>query len=159
MRAFYRCLCLILTLWMAGSRPSAAIRNGSPESDPWWGTKDAREIKRATATARQAGDFAAVEAAALRGYELAVRDHALLPAVRYLIYIGGARLLQYHYRGALDAFLRAEKLANSIGDRLDSGAIAGNLSSLYLEMSDVSAAFQYAERARAISRQFQHPYF
>src|SRR5262249_47008465 len=135
MGAFNRRLCLILTLWMAGSRPSAAIRNGSPESDPWWGTKDAQEIKRAADRARQAGDFAAAESLILRGYELAIRRGAPLSEVRYLMYAGAVRILQYHYRDALDALLRAERLANSIGDRLDLGAISGNLSSLYLEMS------------------------
>src|SRR5579871_6135300 len=40
--AINRCLCLILTLWMSGSRQTAGIRNGSPVAVLWWGSRDAK---------------------------------------------------------------------------------------------------------------------
>lgn len=154
-----RCLCLILTIWMAGSRPSAGLRNGSPESDRWWGTKDAQRIRSVIAQARASGDFSTLEQAAAEGSTLALRRNARLPAVRYLINLGGARIARFRYRAALEALSRARDLAESIGDREDAAAAALNLSSLYLEMSDAESALHYAEMARSESRGLRHPYF
>ena len=159
MGTFARCLCLILTVFSAGSRPSAGVRNGSPESDPWWGTKDARDIRQAFERARVAGDFSSAEKTAAKAVDLALRSRARLPAVRYLINLGGARLALFRYRSALEAFLQARALAEEIGDRLDKAGVEVNLSTLFLEMSDVESARQYAERAQEDSRGLSHPYF
>lgn len=45
MAAISGCLCLFLTLWMAGSKRPAVP--WTVASDPWWGTQEAFEIKRA----------------------------------------------------------------------------------------------------------------
>src|SRR5579885_3256455 len=157
MGAFLRLLCAILMLSIAGSRPSAGVRNGSPESDPWWGTQDAKSLKRTIEQARMAGNYTAVAEAARRGYELAMRRNARAAAVRYLIYLGSARMLMFRYRDSHEAYTRARKVAASIGDREDQGAILVNLSSLYLQMSDLNSAVQLADQARQFAQ--GHPYF
>jgi len=159
MGTFIRCLCMILTLSMAGSRPTAAIRNGTFESDPWWGTREAQEIRRAFDESRKSGDFVSLERAAQRASDLALRRQALIPAARYLIYLGGARMALFHYRAALDAFLKARDLADRAGDRFDSAAIAGNLSTLFLEMSDMDSALRLAQQAYLQTQPLRHPPF
>ena len=154
-----RCLCLILTLSMTGLRPSAGIGSGSPDSDPWWGTKDAQELKDASQRAQRAGDFSAVEKYALAGLAQAQKQHARLASVRFLITAGAARMYLFRYRSALEAFLEARRIARAAGNRLDEAAIEVNLSSLHSEMSDLEAALEHAERARALSRGVPHPYF
>src|SRR5580693_7448724 len=96
------CICLFLTLWMVGSRQAAAIRTGSLDPDPWWGTKDALEIQRAAQHARQAGDLAQAEQVYQRGLDLARRRHHSGAIIRYLISVGSCRLLNFQYRGALE---------------------------------------------------------
>lgn len=154
-----RCLCLILTLLIAGLRPSAGVRGGSQESDPWWGTKDAIQIRLAFERARNNRDFAALEIEAERAEKLALLRHARLPAVRYLINLGAARLAQFRYRKALDAFLEARRMAGEIGDTPDQAAVEVNLSSLFYEMADLDSARRYAEQAYARSRPLPHPYY
>src|SRR5579883_1449555 len=112
-----RCLCLILTLSMTGLRPSAGIGSGSPDSDPWWGTKDAQELKDASQRAQRAGDFSAVEKYALAGLAQAQKQHARLASVRFL--------------SALEGFLQAGRIARAAGNRLDEAGIEVNLSSLH----------------------------
>ena len=152
-----RCLCLILTLLIAGSRPSAGVRNGTPESDPWWGTQDAKNIRRAIEQARASGDYSAVEQAAQKGYDLAMQAHARLPAVRYLTNAGAARSAMFRYRSAMEAYVAARRLAQTIGDRVDEGAILTNLSGLYLEMGDIESAAAFAGKAKLFVE--RHPYF
>jgi tetratricopeptide (TPR) repeat protein len=94
---------------------------------------------------RKAGDFRAADALYLEGYREAVRRGDRLASVRYLMSAGGCELLAFQYRAALASFLRARDLANTIGDHADLGAIAVNLSSLYLEMWDLPSANRAAE--------------
>ena len=95
------CLCLILTLWMAGSGRPAIDRTVA--SDPWWGTKEAHEIKSLAEGYRAARDFAAVEAVDQRGLERSLQRGDDRAAFTYLTGMGAARLLQYRYRDAFDA--------------------------------------------------------
>src|SRR5437763_8704895 len=106
MAAFGRCLCLILTLWMAGSRTPTVIPPRSPESSPWW-DQASLQIQQEALRLRKAGDFRAAEALYQQGYEEAVRRGDRLAAVRYLMSAGGCQLLAYHYRAALASFLKA----------------------------------------------------
>jgi len=144
MAAFGRSLCLILTLWMAGSRTPTVIPPRSPDSSPWW-DRDSLQIQRDALRLRKAGDFRAAEALYWKGYGEAVRRNDRLAAVRYLMSAGGCELLVFQYRAALATFLQARQLANVAGDRADLGAIAVNLSSLYLQMWDLPAAMHAAE--------------
>ena len=147
--ALPRCLCLILILWMAGSRPSAAIGPGASFSDPWWGSKDANVIRNAARKFDSAGNFPAAEAQYQRGYDLAARRHDEVAALRFLSSMAGSRFAQFRYRAALDAYLEARRRAAAIGDLADVGGIDANLSSLYLQVWDLDSALRAAEQARA----------
>jgi len=144
MAAFGRSLCLILTLWMAGSSPPTVIPPRSPDSSPWW-DQASLKIQTNALRLRKAGDFRAADALYLEGFREAVRRGDRLASVRYLMSAGGCELLALQYRAALASFLRARDLATKAGDHADLGAIAVNLSSLYLEMWDLSSATRSAE--------------
>ena len=144
MAAFGRSLCLILTLWMAGSRSPTVILPRSPDSSPWW-DRASLKIQTNALRLRKAGDFRAADALYLEGYREAVRRRDRLASVRYLMSAGGCELLALQYRAALASFLKARDLATALGDHADLGAIAVNLSSLYLEMWDLSSADRAAE--------------
>jgi len=159
MAALPRCLCLVLTLLMIGWRPSAFVKIGSNDTGHWWDSKEASALKHTARLHREAGDFASAERVALHGQQLAKQhrdDHAI---VGFLMIAGGCQLAQLHYRAALDSFLDARSRAKAIDDRMDLGAIAVNLSSLYLQIWDFDAALQAAEEGRAASVGLKHPYF
>src|SRR5260221_2501406 len=145
MAAFGRSLCLILTLWMAGSSPPTVIPPRSPDSSPWW-DQDSLKIQQDALRLRKAGDFRAADALYQEGYREAVRRGDRLASVRYLMSAGGCELLAFQYRAALASFLQARDLANVAEDHADLGAIAVNLSSLYLEMWDLPSAARAAEQ-------------
>jgi CHAT domain-containing protein len=159
MAALPRCLCLFLTLLMIGWRPSAFIKTGSRDAGHWWGSKEAFELKHSARLFREKGNYASAEAVGLRGYQLAKQRHDDQAIVGFLIIVGGCRLAQFHYRTALDSFLEARELARAIGDQMDLGAIAVNLSSLYLQVWDFDSALEAAEDGRAASAGLTHPYF
>ena len=52
---------LVLTVCMAATRPSSAIRAGSPDSSRWWETKDFAELTKTAHARRASGDFAGLE--------------------------------------------------------------------------------------------------
>ncbi len=112
MAAFGRSLCLILTLWMAGSRPPTVIPPRSPDSSPWW-DQASLKIQTNALRLRKAGDFRAADALYQQGYREAVRRGDRLAAVRYLMSAGGCELLAFQYRAALATFLRARDLATA----------------------------------------------
>ena len=143
MAAFGRSLCLILTLWMAGSSPTV-IPPRSSDSSPWW-DQASLKIQQNALRLRKAGDFRAAAALYQEGYGEAVRRRDRLAAVRYLMSAGGCELMAFEYREALARFLQARDLATAAEDHADLGAIAVNLSSLYLEMWDLPSATRAAE--------------
>jgi hypothetical protein len=53
-----RCLCLVLTLWIAVLCLSAAVRTGSPDS-VWWGTKESAQLQDSVRKRIRTGNFAA----------------------------------------------------------------------------------------------------
>src|ERR1700722_6311309 len=144
MAAFGRSLCLILTLWMTGSSPPTVIPPRSPDSSPWW-DQASLKIQTNALRLRKAGEFRAADALYQEGYREALRRGGRLASVRYLMSAGGCELLALQYRAALASFLRARELATAVGDHADLGAIAVNLSSLYLEMWDLPSANRAAE--------------
>src|SRR5512141_3321500 len=106
MAAFGRSLCLILTLWMAGSRTPTVIPPRLPDSSPWW-DQASLQIQRDALRLRKAGDFRAAEALYQQGYREAVRRGDRLAAARYLMSAGGSQMFALEYRGALGTFLQA----------------------------------------------------
>jgi CHAT domain-containing protein len=151
-------LCLILTLWMTGSRPPTAVPPRSLDSSLWWG-RQSLEINTRALTLRKAGDLRGAEQIYRAGYDEAVRRRDSLAATRFLISVGGCQLLGYHYQAALTTFLAARALATSLHDHADLGGISVNLSSIYLQMWDFPAALRTAEEGLAEARQTGRPYF
>src|SRR5258708_12028644 len=127
MAAFGRCLCLILTLWMAGSSPPTVIPPRSPDSSPWW-DQASLKIQQDAVRLRKAGDFRAADALYLEGYREAVRRGDQLASVRYLMSAGGCELLAFQYRAALATFLRPPALPPTPRDHPDLAPIPLNLS-------------------------------
>jgi tetratricopeptide (TPR) repeat protein len=161
MATCWRGLCLILTLWLVGSRSATAIRTGLPDSSPFW-DQDPRKIQKNALRYREAGDLIAAEKLYWEGYHQAIRLGDRRAAVRYLISAGGCQLLAFRYREALSTFLQARDLAAAIGDRTDFGAIAVNLSSVYLQVWDFNAALRTGEEGLAATtklvRSYSRPY-
>jgi len=151
------CLCLILTLWMAGSSRPAI--NRTVASDPWWGTKEAREIESLADGYRAARNFAAVEAVDQRGYQRSLQRHDDRAEFVYLTGMGAARLLQYRYRDAFDALLRAREIALRLRDRVSLAAVAVNLSSLYLQTWDLESAVRAAEEGLSADSPSRRTYY
>jgi len=154
-----RCLCVILTLWMVSSRPSASILPGEPVFRAWWGTPESREIARKADKARRAGDLARAETYYKEGYDEAARRHDERAMVGYLNGIAACMLVQLHYRDALNPLLEAKRHAKSMGDREALGAIAVNLSILYHQLRDFDSALREAEDGLAAAASLPRPYF
>src|SRR5579863_6747936 len=112
-----RCLCLILTLWMVSSRPSASILPGASASGAWWGTAESKKFAKQADSARRAGEVARAEAYYLQGYEDAVRRHDQRAMVGYLNGIAACMLTELRYRDALRTLLESKVRAKAIGDR------------------------------------------
>src|SRR5580700_5659038 len=94
-----RCLCLFLTLWMAGSKRPAVP--WTVASDPWWGTQETFEIKRAGERFRGARGFAGAEVLDRRAYNRACQRHDDCAAFLHVTAIE-ALLLEFHYRSAVN---------------------------------------------------------
>jgi CHAT domain-containing protein len=154
-----RCLCVILTLWMVSSRPSASILPGASASGALWGTPESPKHAKLADLARRAGDLTAAEAFYKQGYEDAVRRRDQRGMVGYLNGIAACRLTQLRYREALEALLEAKSHAKSIGDQASLGAIAVNLSILYHQSWDFDAALREAEEGLAAAASLRKPYF
>src|SRR5580692_380158 len=122
-----RCICLALTLSMLGLRPSAEVRARSPEPGQWWGTQQSSDLRRTAHELFAAGNFRAAEPVCQRGYELAVRAHDEIAAARFLMTVAAARLGDFRYRAALDAYLPARRRALAAGDLADAAAIEASL--------------------------------
>src|SRR5579871_3292130 len=152
------CLCLILTLSMVGSPRGATIRTGS-HSSSWWDSKASSHIWAQARKFETAGDFAAAEKLWEQGSTEASRIGDITASVRYLTSLGACRVSLFRFREALDALVQARGLAASIGDREDIGAISVNLSSLYLQMWDVTAALRAVEDGQAATASLLNPYF
>ena len=67
-----RVLCLILTLWLVGSRSATAIRTGLPDSSPLW-DQDPHKFQKNALRYREAGDLTAAEKLYWQGYQEALR--------------------------------------------------------------------------------------
>ncbi len=73
------------------------------------------------------------------GYQRSLRSRDTASAIRFLINLGGCRFAMFQYRGALDAYLEAKRLAEMTGDTEMLATVSANLSSLYLQMEEPNA--------------------
>lgn len=157
MAALPRGLWVLLTVWLAMSRPSAANRTESPHSAHRWGSEEVSSIQKSAEALRRSGDFAALEAL----YERAAAD-ARNAKVRtnYLIALGNTRVLRFRYAEALSTYIEARELAHAAKDWLSEGAVAPGLSSLYLMVGDWSAAREAAAAGIAATQGLREtPYY
>ena len=127
---------LVLTVCMAATRPSSAIRAGSPDSSRWWETKDFAEFTEAAAARRLSGDFAGLESVYTEGYQRATALGNQAAQISYLSNLGTARMLSLRYAPAVEAYLEASRLAERTGDWSALGGIAVNLSWVYQRLGD-----------------------
>jgi CHAT domain-containing protein/tetratricopeptide (TPR) repeat protein len=81
------------------------------------------------------------------GYDQAIRLGDRAAALRFLINLGGARLAMFEYRGSMQAYLEARRLAREAGDMEMLAVAACNLSSLYLQQQELNAGIHAAEEA------------
>ena len=140
---------LVLTVGMAATRPSSAIRVGSPDSSRWWETKDFAEFTEAARTRHLVGDFAGQESVYAEGYQRAKTLGNVPAQISYLSNLGTARMLSQRYASALEVYLEAMALAERAGDWFSLGAIAVNMAQLYRWMGDADAALGALERGKA----------
>jgi CHAT domain-containing protein len=151
-------VCLVLALWMTGSRPAVGPRTGSIDSSSQW-DQAYYPITDSALHYRKSGDLRSAERVCQQGVEAAERRGDKLAIVRFLMSVGGCRLLLIEYRSALTAFLDARERARALHDTVDAGAIAVNLSSIYLQMWDTPAAQKSAEEGIEASASFPAAYF
>ena len=149
MAGFSRGLGLVLTASMALTRPSSAIRTGSPDSSPWWETKEYIDLTNTARTRRAAADFAGLESVYLQGYQRAAALGNRTAQINYLTNLGTARMLGLRYAPALEAYLAADALAKPAEDWVALGAIAVNVALIYERMGDANAALSALKRGKA----------
>ena len=149
MASLIRGLCLVLTMSMAATRPSSAIRAGSSDSSSWWETREFARFTEAAHKLREAGDFPGLESVYLEGYQRAKALGNLTAQISYLTNLGTARMLSLQYASALEAYLTANRLAEQSGDWSASGAIAVNLSLIYQQVGDADSALSALQRGKA----------
>jgi CHAT domain-containing protein/tetratricopeptide (TPR) repeat protein len=133
---------------MAATRPSSAIRTGSPDSGKWWETQDFKDLTEAGRVRRAAGDFAGLESVYKQGYQRATALGNRTAQISFLSNLGTARMLSLQYAPALEAYLEATALAEQAGDWSALGGIAVNLSMIYQRMGDANAALSALERGK-----------
>lgn len=148
MASLSRGLGLVLTVSMVATRPSSAIRIGSPDSSPWWETKDFVEITKTVHARRAAADFAGLDSVYTQGYRRAKALGNRAAQISYLTNLGTARMLSLRYPPALEAYLAASALAEQADDWSALGGIAVNLALIYQRMGDAEAALAALERGK-----------
>lgn len=150
MALMQRGLCLILLLWMTGSRPVAGVRKESPHSSAYW-NQASLELQKRAIQRRNAGDYVGAARLYQQGFEESERRNDSVAAVKFLMSVGACQLLDFHYREAVASFLQARGIAIPIDDREDAGAIAVNLANVYQQLWDFPSARSAAEEGLSIA--------
>ena len=155
-----RSLCVLLILWLASSRPSAASRSESSNSPEWWGAADFSYIKKSAEQLRRDGDYPALEKLYRHGIAEARRVGDPHAQISYWTALGNTYVFLYRYAEAVEAYGQARDLAKAIGDWAAAGAVAPGLSSIYLMVGDLRAGREAFEKGLdAAQRSGSHPYF
>jgi len=154
------CLCLILALFTTGSRSAIGVAPRSLDSSLFW-DQDPLHLRRDAERYRDAADCASAEPLYWHGYRDSLAFGDRIAAVKFLISVGACQLQMFRYTGALSTLLQARDLAKAASDRTDLGAIAGNLSSVFLQVWDVTSALQAADEGLAATegtQNYSRPY-
>lgn len=155
-----RGLCVLVTLWLAWSHPSAANRAESSHSAQWWGSEKYSQIEKAAQQLRAAGNFPELERVYQRGIQQARADRNVRAQISYLTALGNTYLYLYQYAEAISAYAQARALAEEAGDWIAAGAIAPGLSSAYYLVGDWAAAKSAVDQGLGdVSRAATHPYY
>lgn len=152
-----RSLACVLTCLMAAWL-AAPIHSG-PSGSGWWGSQEAIKLRQAARLSTVKGDLAEAERIYQHAGELAARHRDPVARAWSLEGVGDTRFANFNYRGALDAYLQAKTFAERARDPLVLGAIDGNLSSVYQQMSDFDSALRLAEEARKITQGLAKVYY
>lgn len=157
---FPRSLCVLVTLWLVWSKPSAASREESSHSSQWWGAEQFSSIEKSAKQLRVSGDFAALEQVYAQAVEQSRRAGNPKAQVSYLTALGNTYVYLYRYAEALSAYGKARDLARRSDDWLAAGAVAPGLSSVYFLVGDWQAARKTVEEGLSDARLAgTHPYY
>ncbi|MGA2327322.1 MAG: CHAT domain-containing protein [Bryobacteraceae bacterium] len=136
-------VCLVLLLPSVGTvRKPAAISPGKERSG-YRESPAAPELLALSERAKSlvsAGDYLQAAEVNRKGYAEATARSDPRQALRFLGNAGSCWFALSRHRRAMDAYLEARKLAGQIGDWEVAGALSMNISSLYLQMGEVSGA-------------------
>jgi len=92
-----------------------------------------------------------------RGYLEAMRRKDRQDALRFLAGAGACRFLLFQYSHALEEFKGAQRLAVSLNDRQEVGALSVNIASLYLATHDPQSALLTVQQGLAAASGPGHP--
>lgn len=136
-------LVLAQAVLLVGSPEVARVAASSTKSE----SPALAELRKKANALYAEGAFISAAGLYNEGYQRSVSSHAWNSAVTFLNNLGGTRFASYQYQGALDAFLKARKLAQEHGAVRSSGAISLNLSALYLAVGDLPSSRTAVEQA------------
>lgn len=85
-----------------------------------------------------------------QGYAASIVENAPAAACRFLLNLAGCSFALMRYADALNTYLRARDLAESLGDHETAAAASINLSSLHLQMGELDGALEEARRGMAL---------
>lgn len=155
-----RGLLILLTAWLAWSRPSAASRTESPNSGQWWESEVYSGIQQSAQQLRKTGDFPALEQLYTRGVELARHNGDTQAETSYLTALGNTHTHLFHYADAVRAYSQARDLALANNNWEAAGAVAPGLSSIHFLVGDWPAARNAIEEGlRAARKMTKRPYY
>jgi CHAT domain-containing protein len=155
-----RGLCVLVTIWLAWSNPSAASREESSNSTQWWGSEQFARIEKSAKQLRDSGNFAALEGVYIDAIEAARRAGHPRAQVVYRTALGNTYVYLYRYAEALNAYTQARDLAARSDDWLAAGAVAPGMSSVYFLVGDWQAARKTVEDGlQAVRRAGERPYY
>ena len=137
--------CLLLLIPSVGStgRTSASIR---PLLGKYWDTAALLPFRRTAYEYASKGQMLEAAKAYERAYREAMRLGDKRSAIRFMNNAGACRLDLLQYREAMSALLLTRKMAEAAGDDKVARTSTLNLSNLYLQMGDLKAAVEAAQR-------------
>lgn len=136
----------------SGSRKASAPASVAPvvaESDTGVIDEPAtlRDLRQQANELFRAGQYVRSASIYRNGFEQAIQMGAQRSAIRFLNNLGSALNETYKYREALRAYLEARRLAELVRDEEALAAVSVNLSSVYLQLGQLEAAAEVANRA------------
>lgn len=141
------------------SRPSAAGRTESRNSDPYWKAGEFAALRKTSERLRREGDYAALETLYRQGVDKAREAENPRAEIDYWTSLGNTYIFLYRYEDAIDAYEQAREMAKTIGDWPAAAAVAPGLSSVHYFVGDLSSARNaIQEGLDAIRRVGTHPY-